>query len=118
VPALRVIAILSLLPQAAAFYGRIDNPPPVLSSISPSRVAAGSPNQVLTLTGHNFVTSSSILFNGAQRSTSYVNSSRLTMPLTASDLLAPGTFTVTVATPGPGGGTSAPAHLVVQARTE
>jgi trimeric autotransporter adhesin len=105
---------LLLLPQAMAWGGRVDNPVPVLTAISPSTIAPGSASQALTLTGRNFLSSSQVQFNGTPRSATYVNSSRLTLKLTAADLKSPGSYPVVVVNPPPGGGASAMAALLVQ----
>lgn len=111
---LKFIASMVLLPQALAFFGRVDNPAPTLSSISPAKVAAGTSSQVLVVSGHNFLSSSSVLFNGEARAATFVNSTKLTLNLRSTDLYAPGSFTVIIVNPPPGGGSSAPAHLMVQ----
>lgn len=115
---IRTLAVIGLLSPAMAYYGRIDNPTPVLSAISPNKFAAGSPTQVLTVSGQNFVSSSTIQFNGAQRPTKYVNSNRLTIVLSSADLAVPGTYTLVVTSPPPGGGNSTIGRILILARTE
>ena len=114
---LKLVAAVALLPQAMAFYGRIDNPAPVLAGISPSKIIARAAEQVLTISGRNFLSSSTVLFNGVQRPAKYVSSSRLTIVLNPSDLYEPGTYPVVVVNPPPGGGNSAIGHLLVQPST-
>ncbi|HEV2445617.1 MAG TPA: IPT/TIG domain-containing protein [Candidatus Sulfopaludibacter sp.] len=112
--ALKLIAAVALLPQAMAFYGRIDNPAPVLAGISPNKIVARGAGQVLAISGRNFLSSSTVLFNGVQRPTKYVSPVRLTIVLSPSDLYEPGTYPVVVVNPPPGGGNSATGHLLVQ----
>ncbi|MDB5885614.1 MAG: hypothetical protein JWR74_1785, partial [Polaromonas sp.] len=84
-----------------------DNPVPALSSISPSSAAAGGTVFTLTATGTNFIATSKVNWNGAERPTTYVSAMQLTAAIPASDLQAPGTAQISVVTPTPGGGTSA-----------
>lgn len=69
----------------------------------------------MTVAGSNFVSGSTVNFNGTPLATAFVSSSELTATVPASDLASSGTFPVTVSNPAPGGGTSAPANFTVQA---
>jgi hypothetical protein len=91
----------------------IDNPAPTLTSISPTSKTAGDAAFVLTVNGTNFLNNSSVRVNGTDRPTTFVNSTQLTAQLTAAEVLAAGTFPVTVFNPGPGGGTSTAIDLAV-----
>jgi concanavalin A-like lectin/glucanase superfamily protein/IPT/TIG domain-containing protein len=82
------------------------NPVPALSGLSPSAVAAGNPAFTLTVTGSGFVAASVVLWNGGARPTTVVSSTRLQAAISASDVAFPGTASVTVFTPAPGGGRS------------
>jgi subtilisin len=82
------------------------NPPPALSSISPTATVAGSGAFTLNVTGNNFVQSSVIRWNGADRPTTYVGATQLLAAIPASDVAAAGAAQVTVFTPAPGGGLS------------
>ncbi len=82
------------------------NPSPALASLSPSGAAVGGAAFMLTVTGSNFVPSSVIRWNGADRPTTYVSSGQLTASIPSGDLVSAGTATVRVFTPGPGGGLS------------
>ncbi len=84
----------------------INNPVPVLSSLSPSSVTAGGSNFTLTVNGSSFVNGSAILWNGAAFSTAFVSAAQLTATVPAADIGAPGTASITVSNPAPGGGTS------------
>ncbi len=83
-----------------------NNPAPSLSSISPKSVTAGGAAFTLSVTGLNFVAGSKVRWNGADRATSYVSDTQLTAAITASDIAAGGTASITVFSPAPGGGTS------------
>src|SRR5207248_5522454 len=68
---------------------------------------AGGAAFTLTANGSNFVAGSTVQWNGAARTTTFVSATRLTAAIPAADLAATGTASVTVVTPAPGGGTSA-----------
>jgi hypothetical protein len=82
------------------------NPPPVISSLSPASVPAASPAFTLTVNGTGFVTSSVVNWNGAPRTTTFVSATQLRAAITAADVAAVGQSSVTVSTPAPGGGVS------------
>jgi hypothetical protein len=93
---------------------QVVNPVPVLNSISPSSVTAGAPNFVLTLTGSNFVSSSTILVNGTPvQPNSYPAPTSASVDIPASAVSTVGPVSITVSNPTPGGGTSAPQTLNV-----
>src|SRR5215472_1332850 len=82
------------------------NPVPHLDPIVPTSAAPGGPAFTMTVTGTGFVSGSTVLWNGGARTTTFVSASKLTAAIPASDVATPGTATITVASPGPGGGTS------------
>jgi hypothetical protein len=82
------------------------NPAPNISSISPASLKVGSPAQTLTINGTNFLATSAVTYNGIAHAVTYISASQLTIPLTASDLYALGSYPVVVANPAPGGGAS------------
>jgi IPT/TIG domain-containing protein/WD40 repeat protein len=61
---------------------------------------------LLTVNGTNFISNSSVSFNGIQRTTNFVSATQLTVPMTASDVASNATINVTVLNPAPGGGVS------------
>ena len=89
------------------------NPAPVLASISPNSIAAGSANTTLTVAGTGFAHQSTILLNGVPLVTTYVSATQLTAQAAAAQLAAGGIFPATVTTPSPGGGTSSTVPLTV-----
>lgn len=84
----------------------ISNPVPVLANINPNLVIAGDTEFVLTVLGSNFVPGAAITFNGIPRQTTFLSPSELTTLIPAEAIANPGTATVTVVNPGPGGGES------------
>ena len=83
------------------------NPVPSIQSVSPTFVTAGASSQTLTVSGTGFLASSTVTFNGAPHSASFVNSGQLNITLTTSDLASAGNFPIVVTNPPPGGGSSA-----------
>jgi hypothetical protein len=79
---------------------------PGISSLSPSSAPAGSAAQTLTITGTGFVSISTVTYNGAAHSATFVSSKQLTIMLSAGDQATAGSYPVVVTNPSPGGGTS------------
>ncbi len=85
----------------------VDNPIPVLSTISPANAYVQDPQFTLTVNGSHFVQGCVVTLNGNNRSTTFVDSTRLQATVLAGDLLVPGPAFVKVYTNAPGGGFSA-----------
>ncbi|MCC7173981.1 MAG: IPT/TIG domain-containing protein, partial [Bryobacterales bacterium] len=79
---------------------------PAIGSLSPSQATAGGASFVLTVTGENFVPSSVVRWNGADRGTTFVSGTQLQASIPASDITTAGAALVSVHTPTAGGGTS------------
>jgi len=87
-------------------------------SVSPSVVTIGATTPTtITVTGTNFVSSSTVQVDGVARATTFVNSTQLTFQLTVADQAISQLFAVNVVNPTPGGGTSYTARLNVVAAT-
>jgi uncharacterized protein (TIGR03437 family) len=82
-------------------------PLPNLTVLSPNNAVAGGRAFTLSVIGSGFVSSSVIQWNGANRATT-LGVLGLNASISASDVAAAGTATVTVVNPSPGGGTSNP----------
>ena len=106
-------AVLLAAMPAAGYYGRVENPVPVVQSISPAEISMRTGGTQVTLTGRNFVSNSTVTFNGQARNAALVNSTHLNLILRPQDLVEPGTFEIVVTNPPPGGGT-ATTHIVVK----
>ena len=107
-----LVTVLILL---ASCGGVINLPVPVVSSLSPSSVPENSVTFTLTVTGSGFAPSSTITFNGSPRQTIFLRPSTLTTIVNPGDVSTPGTISVGVITPAPGGGTSQVVDLTVTA---
>jgi hypothetical protein len=87
----------------------INNPVPTSAALSPASTIAGGSAFTLTVNGANFVAGSVVNWNGGGRKTTYVSAAQLQAAITAADIAAAGSASVTVFNPTPGGGTSSPA---------
>jgi hypothetical protein len=93
--------------------GAGSNPTPSVSSLSPASLKVGSSAQTLTISGSNFLTTSTVTYNGIAHAATYNSDSQLTINLSASDLYALGNYPLVVSNPTPGGGASSPVSLQV-----
>jgi len=84
----------------------INNLVPGLTSLSPNTRLATQSGFTLTVNGSNFVNGSIVKFNGADRPTTFVSATQLTATISAADIASPGTPSITVVNPTPGGGLS------------
>lgn len=64
--------------------------------MSPSSATAGSSNFQLTVTGTNFTTDSKVRWNRLDRSTTFVSATELRAAISAADIAAVGSSSVTV----------------------
>jgi hypothetical protein len=92
---------------SSALSFTVNNPMPVITSLSSISAIAGDPDFTLTVNGANFIVGSTVQWNGAARPTAFINETKLTATITAADVASAGNFPVTVVNPLPGGGTSA-----------
>ena len=86
---------------------------PVLSSIDPATIIAGSPDFTLTLTGDNFVKTSIVNFNSQPVVSTYISKIQLQATIPATAITTPGSYPVKVVNPTPGGGESSPIAFTV-----
>jgi len=88
-------------------------PEPGLTRVSPVRAAAGGAGFEMTVFGEGFVGDSELRWDGSARPTTFVDNSILRASIPVADLEAAGTAELTVFTPPPGGGGSAPLEFEV-----
>jgi hypothetical protein len=100
-------------PQTVSLSGTGNNPVPTLTSLSPASAVAGAAAQTLTLTGKNFLSSSTVTYNGVGHTATFVSATQLTISLSATDQAKAGSYAVAVTNPAPGGGASSPLNLTV-----
>jgi trimeric autotransporter adhesin len=98
--------------QATFTIASQPSPVPAVTSISPATAFAGGPSFTLTVNGTNFVSGSTVLWNGGNRATTFFNSTLLAAAITSTDIQTAGTAQVPVVgqvavlNPLPGGGAS------------
>ena len=86
--------------------GGPSNPVLTISALSPNSSEQGGPAFTLSLLGSNFISGSSVQWNGSTLPTAVVNSTLVTATVPASAVAGTGPDAITVLNPGPGGGTS------------
>jgi hypothetical protein len=94
------------------------NSAPVLTSIVPNSIIAGSPDFTLTLNGDNFVKTSIVSFNGQAVVSAYVSKTQLQATVPATAIITPGSYPVKVINPTPGGGETSPLQYTVKPSLE
>lgn len=99
--------------SGAAVNLEVDNPAPVISSLSATTAFAGSGSLVVTVVGTGFLPSTTIDVNGSARTTTYINATEVSAALPLTDFAAAGTLSVTAVNAAPGGGTSAASTISV-----
>jgi len=90
-----------------------ENPVPILTSVDPQQVVAGSASLILTVTGSGFVPTSRVRLEGTDLETSYLAANRLEANVPAAWLGELAVLEVSVYNPPPGGGTSGGLPLYV-----
>lgn len=111
------ITLLTILIAAtlACGYSSMNAPgaKPTITMLSPENATTGSPAFTLTVKGSNFATNAMVNWNGANRPTTYLSASQLTVAIPASMIAEPATVQITVTNPATagsgiyGGGTAA-----------
>ena len=117
-PLIILFGVLGLLLSGCSSGGNnntVSNPAPAITSLSPSGATTGGAPFTLTVNGTNFMASSTVQWNGTDRTTTFVNGTQLTASISAADIATAGTAAVTVVNPAPGGGTSSAANFTIAA---
>ena len=110
---LTLVASAPSLPSVTSSAFNITNPAPAISSVNPFFARAGGSSFTLTVIGSGFVGDSVVYWNGIALMTTYVSPTELTAIVPGSDIASVGPNTVTVGSPGPGGGATAPVNFSV-----
>jgi hypothetical protein len=96
---------------SGSLYGAM----PLISTISPNFVQAGSSEFTLSVTGAYFNEESTVNLGAAALTTTYVNATQLTAAVSASQIANYGWAAVTITNPAPGGGLSQVLPLTIYA---
>jgi hypothetical protein len=97
--------------NAATFFV-VSSQAPVLTSLNPSSIAAGSDAFKLTINGSGFLIDDFVQVDGTVRTTEFVNANQLIASLTAADVASEGTVPISVSRKD-GKAVSAPLNLTV-----
>ena len=110
---LGLCALLVFLPSCGGGGGVAPNPVPSISSLNPTQVAAGSQIQNLYINGSNFMSSSTVTYNGVPHNSSLQSPTQIQIALGQNDVANTGQYPVIVTNPTPGGGPSPPVNFAV-----
>ncbi len=91
----------------------INHPRPMIQELDPAAAFSGGDAFTLTVRGSGFASESVVRWNGQDRMTTFISTIEVRALILASDIATPGTATVVVFTPVPGGGTSAPITFTI-----
>lgn len=106
-PSLGVAVTAALLLMGCGGGGSTQpNPMPAINSLLPLAVQMGGSGFPLLVNGTGFTESSTVLWNGSNRATSFNNSTQLSASIMLADRSVTTTAVITVVNPSPGGGTS------------
>ena len=94
--------------MSAALPFSVNNPRPTLTALNPPNVPVNSSSFNLTLSGEQFVPGAQADWNGQALPTTYISSTQVEVAISASLLLAGGSFSIHVRNPAPSVGPSAP----------
>jgi len=84
----------------------VNNPLPALVGINPQSAVLGSPGFTLVVSGTQFVNGAVVKWDDTPLPTTFVDDTRLLASVADAHITAPGSISVTVVNPAPGGGTS------------
>ena len=96
--------------------GGFTGPPnagPAIDATSPNSSPQGGPSFTLSVVDSNFISDSSVQWNGSSLPTTFVSNALLTAAVPASAVAAPGPDAVAVVNPAPGGGASPTLNFAV-----
>jgi len=103
-------AVADYLDNAVLLFASVaspsGNPVPSISNLSPANAIEQSGAFTLTVNGSNFVSSTTVSFNGQTEPTTFVSASQVTAAIPASAIQTSGNVVVQAVSPAPGGGES------------
>ncbi len=106
----------SALTQSLPIAGQATSTYPIPSvspSMQPLAAIPGSAGFTLTVSGTGFSLASVVQWNGSALTSTYISSTSISAAVPAADITVPGTASVTVKNPTPGGGVSNIAYFVI-----
>jgi hypothetical protein len=93
----------------------VNNPAPIITNVSPDSINEGSPTFTLTINGSNFLTGSTVQWNGAPLTITELTGTQIQATVPGSLVADEGTAQVSVTNPGPGGGAFAQTFKIADA---
>jgi len=72
---------------SSTYLFNVGIPVPIVTSLSPASIKGGSAGFTLTVNGSRFIPSTVVYWNGAPRPTTYVSDTKLTIPISADDVV-------------------------------
>jgi hypothetical protein len=84
----------------------VNNPAPIINNVSPGSIDEGSPTFTLTINGSNFLSNSTVQWNGTPLTITQLSGTQIQATVPGSLVADEGTAQVSVVNPGPGGGAS------------
>jgi hypothetical protein len=91
----------------------VNNPMPVISSLSPSSLPEGSAAFTLTVNGSNLMSGASVLWNGSPLPIVSQSGTQIQVSVPATLMADEGSASVTVTNPAPGGGATLPQTFTI-----
>ena len=89
-------------------------PAPTLTSVTPLSTPAGSPNFTLTIVGTGFTSNTTVLWNSSPLVITSNTPTQLIATVTSALVQQPGSATLSITTPAPGGGTVVATFTITQ----
>ncbi len=84
----------------------VESPVPEIATLDPGEVRSGSNGLDLSVTGTGFLTGATVIWDGADRTTTFVSDTQVIASIPPADLATPGTVSVSVRNPDPTAGAS------------
>ena len=91
----------------------LENPVPVITDVNPKRMEPKTSILVVSIIGSGFVEGATVMVNGINRETIFIDRTQLTATLLPEDVDKEGELELTVFNPRPGGGRSIPIKLKI-----
>ncbi|HEX4899263.1 MAG TPA: hypothetical protein VFV61_01950, partial [Pyrinomonadaceae bacterium] len=80
----------------------VENPAPIITSLTPASMTAGAADFTLSINGSNFNNNSVVRVDGIDSATTFVSSSALSVQILAAKVASPGAISIGVFNPGAG----------------
>jgi hypothetical protein len=99
--------------QSNPIIVNVQHPVPILTSLTPPEITAGSGDIQVDLLGSAFFPKAIVYWDGQPLKTTYISGNKLQITVPASQVTRPGDRTIVVANPDPTSGVSNPLQLLI-----